>query len=45
VYDCPDTRVKFVDNADADGAYVERGHALSAHPSTEYHSDFQCGGI
>ena len=35
---CHDTRVKFVYDADADGAYVERGNALSAHPSTEYHS-------
>jgi hypothetical protein len=30
--------IKFVDNADADGAYVERWNALSAHPSTESHS-------
>jgi hypothetical protein len=35
---CHDTRVKFVDIADADGAYVERRNALSAHPSTERHS-------
>ena len=35
---CHDTRVKFVYDADADGAYVERGNALSAHPSTEYRS-------
>jgi hypothetical protein len=30
--DCHDTRVKFVYDADADSAYVERGNALSAHP-------------
>jgi hypothetical protein len=35
---CHDTRVKFIDNADADGAYVERRNALSAHPSSERHS-------
>jgi hypothetical protein len=36
--DCHDIRMKFVDDADADGAYVERRNALSAHPSTERHS-------